>query len=139
MDRLAGLLGNRSGSKKGEPNSGEPGREPRMNFNEQPIEEGHMDPLEEEAVHPAMPQGTVGHGAQTSEEVRLATDRPQTKDRLKTHMRLEDVIPGTGVMRIKEEVIPAIRTGRKNPEPLSEGNDAQAGHSRDATSMATAF
>ena len=26
-----------------------------------------------------------------------------------------------------------------NPEPLSEGNDAQAGYSRDATSVATAF
>ena len=43
-----------------------------------PIEEGHMDPLEEEAVHPAMPQGTVGHGAQSLEEVRLATDRPHS-------------------------------------------------------------
>ena len=28
---------------------------------------------------------------------------------------------------------------RENPEPLSGGNDAQAGHSRDATSMATTF
>ena len=28
---------------------------------------------------------------------------------------------------------------RENPEPLSGGNDTQAGHSRDATSMATAF
>ena len=28
---------------------------------------------------------------------------------------------------------------REHPEPLSEGNDAPAGHSRDATSMATAF
>ena len=69
-----------------------------------------MDPLEEEAVHPAMPQGTIGHVAQTSEEVRLATDRPQTNDRRKTHMRLGDVIPGTGSMRIKEEVITVIRT-----------------------------
>ena len=68
-----------------------------------PIEEGHMDPLEEGKVNPAMPQGTIGHGAQTSEEVRLAKDRPQTNDRRKLHMRLGDVIPGTGVMRIKEE------------------------------------
>ena len=58
-----------------------------------PIEEGHMDPLEEGVVHPAMSQGKIGHGAQTSEEVRLATDRPQTNDRRKTHMRLVDVIP----------------------------------------------
>ena len=40
-------------------------------------------------------------------------------------------------MRIKEEVIHSNR--RENPEPLSGGNDAQAGHSRDATSMATAL
>ena len=35
MDRLDGLLGSRSGSKNGESNSGEPNREPRVNFNEQ--------------------------------------------------------------------------------------------------------
>ena len=39
MDRLDGLLGSRSGSKNGEPNSGEPSREPRVNFNEQPNRE----------------------------------------------------------------------------------------------------
>ena len=35
MDRLDGLLGSRSGSKNGESNTGEPNREPRVNFNEQ--------------------------------------------------------------------------------------------------------
>ena len=98
-----------------------------------------MDPLEEEAVHQAKPQRTKEHGAQTSEKVQLATDQPQTNDRRKIHMRLGDVIPGTGVMRIKEETIPVIRTGGKNPDPLSGGNDTQAGHSRDATSMNTAY
>ena len=77
-----------------------------------------MDPLDEGAVHQAMPQGTIEHGAQTSEEVKLATDVPQTKDRRMIHMRLGDMILGTGVMRVKEETIPAIRT-RENPEPLS--------------------
>ena len=48
-------------------------------------------------------------GAQKSEEVQLATDRPQTNDRRKIHMRLVDVIPGTETMQIKEEVIPAVR------------------------------
>ena len=32
MDRLDGLLGSRSGSKTGETNSEEPGREPRVSF-----------------------------------------------------------------------------------------------------------
>ena len=45
-----------------------------------------MDPLEERAVHQATPQATIDHGAQTSEEVPLATDRPQTNDRCKIHM-----------------------------------------------------
>ena len=76
-----------------------------------------MDPLEEEAAHPGMPRGTIGYGAQTSEEVELSTDRPQTNDRRQIHMRLGDVIPGTGFMRIKEEIIPAIRTGRKIQRP----------------------
>ena len=82
--------------------------------------EGHMDPLEEGAVNQAMPQGIIEHGAQTSEEVHLATDRPQTNDRRKAHMRLGEVIPGTGVMRsqggamrAKEETFPAIWTEGK--------------------------
>ena len=57
------------------------------------IGEGHIDPLEVGAVHQVMPQGIIEHGAQTSEGVQLATDRPQTDD------RLGEVIPGTGVMR----------------------------------------
>ena len=80
-----------------------------------------------------MPQGIIEHLAQTS-------DRPKTSDRRKVYMRLGDVIPGTGVMRVKEETIPAIRTEKKlqiqNPYG---GNDTRAGPSRDATSMATAF
>ena len=36
IDRLAGLLGNRSESRTGEANSGESSREPRVNFKEQP-------------------------------------------------------------------------------------------------------
>ena len=68
-----------------------------------------MDPLEKGAVHQAMPQERVEHVAQTSEEVRLATDIPQTSDQRKIHMRLGDVIPGTGVMLVNKETIPAMR------------------------------
>ena len=76
-----------------------------------------MDPLEEGAVHQAIPQGTIKQGAQTSEGVQMATDRPQTNDRRKIHMRMGDVIPGTGVMRAKDETIPASRTGGKIRSP----------------------
>ena len=105
------------------------------------VGEGHMDPIEEGAAHQAMPQVTIEHGAQTSEEVQVATDRPQTNDRRKIHMRLEDVNPGTRVMRANEETILAIRTekGKSKSRALIRGNDTQEGHSRDATSLATAF
>ena len=65
------------------------------------IGEGHMDPQEVGAVQQAMPQGIIEHGAQTSEEVQLPIDRPQTNDRSKAHMRLGEVIPGTGVMQVQ--------------------------------------
>ena len=76
-----------------------------------------MDPLEEGTVHQAIPQGTTDPGAQTSEEVQMAKVRPLTNDQRKIHMRLGDVIPGTGVMRAKEEIIPASRAGEKIRSP----------------------
>ena len=116
MDRLNGLLGCRSGPTAGEPNSGGPSREPKVNSMTNKIG-GHMDPLEVEVVHQAMPQRIIGHGAQTAEQFQQATDRPQTNDRRKAHMQLGEVIPVAGdmraqgtVMRAKEETIPAIRT-----------------------------
>ena len=84
-----------------------------MNFNEQQNRRRTYGSTRGRAVHRAMPHGIIEHGAQTSEEVQVATDRHQTNDRCKMHMRLGDAIPGTGVMRVKEETIPAIRTGRK--------------------------
>ena len=111
MDRLDGLLGSRSGSKTGKPNSGEPGREPKVNFKEQTNRRKTHGSTRARGSSNSYATGVIGHGAQTSEEVRLATDRLQTYSRRKSHMRLGDVIPGTGVMRIKEEVIPAIRRG----------------------------
>ena len=47
----------------------------------------------------------------------MAKDRHLTNDQRKIHMRLGDVIPGTGVMRAKEEIIPASRTGGKIRSP----------------------
>ena len=80
------------------------------------IGEGHMDPLEVEAVQQAMPQGIIKHGAQTVKQVQQGTDRPQTNDRRKAHLRLGEVIPVTGdiraqggVMWAKGETVTAIR------------------------------
>ena len=58
-----------------------------------------MDPLEVGAVDQAMAQGIIERGAQTSEGIKPAKDRPQTNNRRKAQMRRGEVIPGTGVMQ----------------------------------------
>ena len=69
-----------------------------MNFNDHQ-KRRKLDPQEVGAVHEAMPQGIIEHGAQTVEQVQQGTDRPQTNDRRQIHMRLGEVIPVTGDMR----------------------------------------
>ena len=71
--------------------------------------ERHMDSREVRAVHPAMPGNNRPRG-QKSEEVQMATDRTQTRDRCRTQMQLRDVILQAGVLRIKVEIFPATRT-----------------------------
>ena len=75
-----------------------------------------MDPLEAGAVHQAMPQGVIEHGARTVEQVQRGTDRPLMNDQRKAHMRLGEVIPVIedmqfrgGVMWAKGETLTAIR------------------------------
>ena len=115
MDRLDGLLGSKSGPKEGEPNSGGPSREPKVNFNDHQRRRTYGS-TKVGAVHQAMPQGTIEHGDRTVEQVHRGTDRPLTNDRRKEHMRLGEVIPVTGdmraqggVMRAKRETLTAIR------------------------------
>ena len=54
-----------------------------------------MDPLEAGAVHQAMPQGVIQHGARTVERVQRGTDKPRTNDQRKAHMRLGEAILAT--------------------------------------------
>ena len=68
-------------------------------------EGGHVDPLEVGAVRQDMPQGIIEHGAQTVEQVKQGTDRPQTNDRRKAHMRLGEMIPVKGDMRAQGGVM----------------------------------
>ena len=62
-----------------------------------------MDPLEAGAVHQAMPQGAMEHGARTVEQVQRGTDKPLTNDQRKAHKQLGEVIPATGGMQAREE------------------------------------
>ena len=76
------------------PNSGGPSREPKVNFNEQQKRKTYGS-TRARAVHQAMPQGIIEHGARTVEQAQRGTDRPLMNDQRKTHMQLGELIPVT--------------------------------------------
>ena len=139
MNRLDGLLSSRSGSKNGEPNSREPSREPRVNFNEQPNRRRTY-------------RSTRGRGSSSS--YATGDNRPRgpnirkisTGNRPTSNERPTQDTHATGRWDSRNwsqanhrRSHPSDSDRRENPGPLSGGNDAQAGHSRDAASIATAF
>ena len=102
-----------------------------------PIEEGDMDPLEEEAVHPAMAHGTIGNGPKHQRKFNWQqTDLKRPKQDRHATGRCDF---RNWCHANQGRSHPSDSDRRENPEPLSGGNDAQVGHSRDATSRATAF
>ena len=98
MARLDGLQGSRSGPKEGEPNSGGPSREPKVNFNDHQrwMAYGSTRGRGSSSSYATRDNRTWG---QTVEQVQQVTDRPQTNDRRNAHMRLGEVIQVTGEMR----------------------------------------
>ena len=135
VDRLDGLLGNRSGSETGETNSGEPAREMRVNFNEQPNRRRTYGSTRARgssssyATGENRPRGPNIRGSSTG-------NRPTSKERTMqdTHATGKcDFMNWNHANQGRSH--PSNSNRRENPEPLSGGNDAQAGHSRDATSM----
>ena len=147
MDRLDGLLGSKSGPKEGEPNSGGPSRELKVNFNDH---------------HRRRTNGsTRGRGSSSGYATRdnrtwgpnirgSSTGNRQTSNERPTQ---GTHATGRGDSRNRSHASPGMShasQGRNNPnesdgrevpsaEPLSGGNDTQAGHSREATSIATSF
>ena len=96
MDRLDVLQGSKSGSKKGEPNSGGPSREPKVNFNDHQRRRTYGSTRGRGSSSGyATRDNRTWDGAQTVEQIQLGTNRPQTIDRRKAHMRLGEVIPVT--------------------------------------------
>ena len=139
MDRLDGLLGSRSGSKTGEPNSGEPSNEPRVNFNELPNRRRTYGSTRGRgsssscATGDNRPRGSHIRGSSTGNKP-TSNERP-TQD---THATGRcDSRNWSHASQGRSH--PSNSDRRENPEPLSGGSDTQAGNSRDATSMATAF
>ena len=139
MDRLDGLLGSRSGSKNGESNSGEPSREPRVNFNEQQNKSrtnGSTRGRGSSSGYATLDNRTRGPDIRgSSSGTRQTSNERPTQDahaigRCDSRNRIHATQGRNN---------PSDSDSRENPEPLSGGDDTQAGHSRDTTSMATAF
>ena len=148
MDRLDVLLGSRSGPREGEPNSGGPSREPRMNFNDQQNRRrtyGYTRGRGSSAGSATGDNRTWGPNSrasstgnrQTSNEQPTqgthATGRNDSCNR--RHANPGRSYVGEGGNSHGESDC----RGAPNTETLTGGDDTQAGHSRDATAMATAF
>ena len=139
MDRLDGLLSSRSGSKNGESNSGEPSREPRVNFNEQ---QNRRRTYGSTRGRGSSSSYVTGDNRTRGPNIRgISTGNRQTSNKRPTQ---DTYATGRCDSRNRSHASqgrnnPSDSDRRVNPEPLSGGNDTQAGHSRDATSMATAF
>ena len=108
MDRLDGLLSSKSGPTEGEPNSGGPSREPKVNFNEHQKRKtyGSTRGRGSSAGYATMDNRTWGPKV---EQVQRGTDRPLMNDQRKAHMRLGEVIPVTGGMQARGGVMWAKR------------------------------
>ena len=139
MDRLDGLLGSRSGSKTGEPYSGEPSSEPRVNFNELPnirrtygSTRGRVN-SSSCATGDNRPRGSNIRGSSTG-------NRPTSHERPTQNTHATGRCDSRNWSHANQgRSHPSDSDRRENPEPLSGDNDAQAGNSRDATSTARAF
>ena len=105
MDRLDGLLGSKSGQKEGEPNSGGPSWEPKVNFNDHKRRRTYRSTRGRGSSSGYATRDNRTQGFRTVEQVQRGTDRPLTNDQRKAHMRLGEVIPVTGDMRAQGGVI----------------------------------
>ena len=148
MDRLDGLLGSRSGPREGEPKSGGPSREPRVNFNDQQIRRRTYGSTRGRGISAGFTtgdnrtwgpnfRGSSTGNRQTSNEKPTqgthATGRGDSRNRSHASPGMSHASQG------KNNPSDSDRRDVPNTEPSSGGDDFQAGHSRDATAMATAF
>ena len=140
MNRLDGLLGSKSGPKEGEPNSGGPSREPKVNFNEHQRRRtyGSSRGRGSSSGYATRDNRTWGPNSRAS-----SSGNRQTSNERPTQGTHATGRSDSGNRRH------ASQGGNThgdsdcrdapNTEPLTRYEDTQAGHSRDATAMATAF
>ena len=147
MDRLDGLLGSKSGPKEVEPNSGGPSREPRVNFNDHQRRRtyGSTRGRGSSSGYATRDKRTWGLNSRES-----STGSRQTSNERPTQGTHATGRGDSGNRRHASPGRSHVGQGGNshgdsdcrdapNTEPLTGSDDTQAGHSRDATAMATAF
>ena len=144
MDRLDCLLGSWSGPKEGEPNSGGPSREPKVNFN---------DHQKRRTYGSTRGRGSSSGYATGDNRIRGPNGRAGNRQTSNERPTQGTHTTGKGDSGNRRHASPWMsHVGRggnshgdsdcrdaPNTEPLTWCDDTQAGHSRDATAMATAF
>ena len=136
MDRLEGLLGNRNESRSRQATLGEPNREPRVNFNEQA---NRRSTYGSTRVRGSSSSYATGDNRPRGKNIRGGSNgnRPTSNERPMQNANATGRCDSTNWSHAGQGR--NLHSDSNSPELLSEGDDAQAGHSRDATSMATAF
>ena len=137
MDRLDGLLSSKSGPKEGEPNSGGPSREPRVNFNEHQKRKtyGSTRGRGSSSGYATRGNGAWGPNSRTSSTGNRQTSNERPTQGTHATGRSDS---GNRGQAGNTHGDPDCRDAPQT-EPLTRCEDTQAGHSRDATAMATAF
>ena len=147
MDRLDGLLGSKSGPKEGEPNSGGPSRELKVNFNDHQTRRtyGSTRGRGSSSGYATRDNRTWGPNSRAS-----SSGNRQTSNERPTQGTHATGRSGSGNRRHASPGRSHVGQGENthgdldcrdapNTEPLTRCEDTQAGHSRDAKAMATAF
>ena len=147
MDRLDGLLSSKSGPKEGEPNSGGPSREPRVNFNEHQRRKTYGSTRGRGSSSGYATRGNTAWGpnsrASSTGNRQTSNERP-TQD---THATGRSDSGNRGHASPRRSHMGQAGNAHgdsdcrdaPHSEPSTRCEDTQAGHSRDATAMATAF
>ena len=147
MDRLDGLLSSKSGPKEGEPNSGGPSREPKVNFNEHQKRKtyGYTRGRGSSSGYATRDYRTWGPNSRASSTGNRQTSNERPSQGTHATGRSDSGNRGHASPG-RSHVGQAGNThgdsdcrDAPHTEPLTRCEDTQAGHSRDATAMATAF
>ena len=147
MDRLDGLLRCKSGPKEGEPNSGGPSREPKVNFNEHQKRKtyGSTRGRGSSSGYATRDNRTWGPNSRASSTGNRQTCNERPTQGTHASGRSDsgnrgDASPGSShVGQAGNTHGDSDCRDAPHTEPLTRCEDTHAGHSRDATAMATAF